>query len=84
MTMIDTALKLVGATSRAPLKLDAAAAIHPLHYYVVIPEDGKLAEAFPAPCGCDRVGELLRTYGLPRNSAVFDIGSVICIDDTLH
>jgi hypothetical protein len=84
MTMTGTALELLGVTGGVPLKVDTAAAVHPMHYYFVVSEDGKHSEVFLVPCGCARVAELLRTYGLPRKSLVFDIGGIICIDDTLH
>jgi hypothetical protein len=83
MTTLDT-LKLDVTPGRVPLKMDAAAATDPVHYYVVISEDEKLAVIFMVPIGCHCVAELLRMYGLPRNSVVLDIGPFICVDDTLH
>jgi hypothetical protein len=81
--MIDDftpSLRLDVTAGRVPLKMDVAAATDPKHLYVVISEDGKLAVVFAVPIGCNSVSELLRMYGLPRDSLVLDIGPYICID----
>jgi hypothetical protein len=84
MSMPDPALRLDVTAGRAPLKLDAVAATDPRHYYIVVSEDGKLAVALSPPIGCNSVGELLRAYGLPRDSLVLGAGPCLVIDSTLH
>jgi len=77
-------LRLDVTAGRPPVMVDATTATDPMHLYVIVSGGGKLAVTFQCPCGCNTVSELLTLYGLPRDSTVLDIGSLICIDSTLH